>query len=161
MIDDQAAILTNHRIHNLQSYFTHSFRIHLGVLWDSTRVIIWALAGANPFWYHFLNVCVHLLCVISLFMLTHRIFDDRALAFLSAFIFAVHPIHTEAVSWISGGHYAFSGLFFIVTFVLFLRWQESSASWVPAVLCFVIGLFAGHAVVMLPLMIIGFNFFLR
>ncbi|GAA6084985.1 protein O-mannosyl-transferase TMTC1 isoform X1 [Tachysurus ichikawai] len=57
------------------------------------------LGGMTPFYFHVVNVCLHC-AVTALLMHTckHYVFKDARLAFLTALLFAVHPIHTEAVS---------------------------------------------------------------
>jgi len=60
------------------------------------------LFGPVAFGFHLVNLVVHLAIVSVLFFLTERMFRQRAVAFVAAALFAVHPIHTESVSWISG-----------------------------------------------------------
>lgn len=53
----------------------------------------------NPFYFHVTNLLLH--CAVTcLLMYTCEccVFEDGLLAFVTALIFAVHPIHTEAVS---------------------------------------------------------------
>nr|XP_029484535.1 protein O-mannosyl-transferase TMTC1-like [Oncorhynchus nerka] len=55
------------------------------------------LGGMTPLYFHVVNVCLH--CAVTC-LLMHTcdrcVFDDPRLAFLTALLFAVHPIHTEA-----------------------------------------------------------------
>ena len=66
----------------------------------------YAVNGINPFGYHLVNVLLHVVCVLILWIVCVRIVFVRTgplhidLGFLSAALFAVHPIHTEAVSLI-------------------------------------------------------------
>lgn len=47
--------------------------------------------------YHLLNVVFHaIVCV--LFLRVCRVFQDKSSSLVAALLFAVHPIHTEAVS---------------------------------------------------------------
>lgn len=57
------------------------------------------LHGMSPFYFHITNLLLH--CAVTcLLMYTCEccVFEDGHLAFVTALIFAVHPIHTEAVS---------------------------------------------------------------
>jgi len=65
--------------------------------------------GFNPFVFHLFNILYYALTCIILFFILQRILqrkldDNSALivAFFSALIFAVHPIHTEVVANIKG-----------------------------------------------------------
>jgi len=57
------------------------------------------LGGMTPLYFHVANVCLH--CAATcLFMYTCErcVFGDQRLAIVTALLFAVHPVHTEAVS---------------------------------------------------------------
>ncbi|KAG7497537.1 hypothetical protein JOB18_039344 [Solea senegalensis] len=57
------------------------------------------LGGMAPLYFHMVNVCLH--CAVTCLLLhtcQYCVFADSRLAFLTALLFAVHPVHTEAVS---------------------------------------------------------------
>ena len=61
--------------------------------------------GLNPFGYHLVNIALHTLCVFLIWALCARmvfvgIKSKTDLSFVTAMVFAVHPVHTEAVSCI-------------------------------------------------------------
>jgi tetratricopeptide (TPR) repeat protein len=68
--------------------------------------IEYELFGLNPFVGHFINVLLFaLLCVWIFYFLRLLLKDQRhseIIAFLSAMLFAVHPIHTEVIANIKG-----------------------------------------------------------
>lgn len=72
------------------------------------------LAGMTPFYFHLVNVCLHCM-VTALLMHTCEqcVFDDSNLSFLTALLFSVHPIHTEAVSLHTFDHLLFLAIDFI------------------------------------------------
>ncbi|KAG5267253.1 hypothetical protein AALO_G00219680 [Alosa alosa] len=80
------------------------------------------LGGMEPFYFHVVNVCLHC-AVTALLMHTCEccVFDDSRLAFLTALLFAVHPIHTEAVSGIVGRADVLACLLFLLTFLSYIR----------------------------------------
>lgn len=64
------------------------------------------LGGMTPLYFHIVNVCLH--CAVTcLLMYTceYCIFENPCLAFVAALLFAVHPVHTEAVSTLSHTSY--------------------------------------------------------
>ena len=63
---------------------------------------------------------LHALIVCLLFGLTKRLFQDQWLAFAAAAIFALHPIHTESVAWVSGVTDLDLALFYLAAFWFFL-----------------------------------------
>uniref|UniRef100_A0AAY4DMD1 dolichyl-phosphate-mannose--protein mannosyltransferase n=1 Tax=Denticeps clupeoides TaxID=299321 RepID=A0AAY4DMD1_9TELE len=80
------------------------------------------LAGMNPFYFHMVNVCLHCAATI-LFMHTCErcVFNDGCRAFLTALLFAVHPIHTEAVSGVVGRADVLACLLFLLAFLSYIR----------------------------------------
>lgn len=57
------------------------------------------LHGMTPLYFHIVNVCLHCAVTCLLMHTCERcVFEDSRLAFVTALIFAVHPVHTEAVS---------------------------------------------------------------
>jgi len=61
-----------------------------------------ALWGLNPIGYHVLNLALHLGVAVLLFLLIHLLFGDWFLAWLATLFYVAHPVHVEAVSYISG-----------------------------------------------------------
>lgn len=66
-----------------------------------------ALWDLDPSFMHLENILVHSLNVILLFLVARKIFATFApertyLPLLSALLFCLHPVNTEAVAWISG-----------------------------------------------------------
>ncbi|KAJ8332121.1 hypothetical protein SKAU_G00429060 [Synaphobranchus kaupii] len=88
-----------------------------------------ALGGMTPLYFHVVNVCLHC-AVTSLLMRTceRSVFDDSRPAFLTALLFAVHPIHTEAVSGIVGRADVLACLLFLLTFLSYIRSIDRSCS---------------------------------
>ena len=90
-----------------------------------TVFLDWSLFKENPFGYHFTNFAFHLACVILIFFLCLRLTQSPNVSFISALMFAVHPVHTEAVSYISGRSDLICGFFIFLSFYLYLRFLDS------------------------------------
>lgn len=59
------------------------------------------ISRLNPFTYHVHNVALHILNAVLIFVILY-IFVGSFIAFITSLLFAVHPIHVEAVTYISG-----------------------------------------------------------
>ncbi len=57
--------------------------------------------GPLPYIYHLANVVLNAAVVVLLFAVTRRLFQSSRIALVTAILFALHPIHTESVSWIA------------------------------------------------------------
>nr|XP_020479545.1 transmembrane and TPR repeat-containing protein 1 isoform X3 [Monopterus albus] len=80
------------------------------------------LGGMTPLYFHIVNVFLH--CAVTC-LLMHTceccVFEDSRLAFVTALLFAVHPVHTEAVSGIVGRADVLACLLFLLTFLSYIR----------------------------------------
>ncbi len=58
--------------------------------------------GSNPFGWHLLNMLLHIGVCLLAFLLLRRWEVSPISALAISLVFAVHPVHTESVAWISG-----------------------------------------------------------
>ncbi|XP_032445974.1 protein O-mannosyl-transferase TMTC1 isoform X1 [Xiphophorus hellerii] len=80
------------------------------------------LGGMTPLYFHIINVCLHCAVTCLLMYTCERcVFENPCLAFITALLFAVHPVHTEAVSGIVGRADVLACLLFLLTFHLYIR----------------------------------------
>jgi len=63
--------------------------------------ILYRIFGVAPWGWHLENVILHAINVLLLFALARKILDHGPAAWLTALLFALHPVHVEAVSWVS------------------------------------------------------------
>ena len=97
------------------------------------------LGGLNPAGYHFFNITVHLLSAILLWAIVSRtlrmkFFDEKfaqvadPLALLVALVWALHPLQTECVAYVTQCTELMMGLFLLATLYASLRyWAATSA----------------------------------
>ncbi|XP_005500376.2 protein O-mannosyl-transferase TMTC1 [Columba livia] len=80
------------------------------------------LAGMNPFYFHAVNVILHcLVTLVLMYTCDKAVFKDCRLAFVTALFFAVHPVHTEAVTGIVGRADVLACLLFLLAFLSYNR----------------------------------------
>lgn len=121
----------------------------------ATFALNWRFGGAHPLGYHLFNVILHagatlLLCLLLVALLGSSP-PVKDVAFAAALVFAVHPLHTEAVSSVVGRAELLAAGFLFAAWILHLRDQK-----VPALICFVMALLSKEsAVVFLPLLLVG------
>lgn len=85
-----------------------------------TIIFDYALWGMNTFGYHLTNFLFHLFNVTLIFYLAQRITRHLRGSFICALLFAIHPIHTEAVTYISGRSDLICAFFLLSSFYLYL-----------------------------------------
>src|SRR5208283_5743595 len=104
--------------------------------------------------------------VCVLFGLTKRLFQDQWLAFIAAAIFALHPIHTESVAWVSGVTDLDLAVFYVITFWLYLNsarphGARSELAQLGMVAAFVLTILSKEQAVTLPLVAPIYEHFYR
>lgn len=79
-----------------------------------------ALFGLDPRAFHAVNLLVHAAGVLLLFALGRRLFATTGSALLAAALLAVHPIHSESVSFVTARNNLFALAFALATLLLFV-----------------------------------------
>src|SRR5271168_934939 len=64
-------------------------------------LVLWKIFGPMPFGFHLFSLIMQCAVVVMMFYAGRRLFQDDRIAWFAALLFAVHPIHTEAVAWIA------------------------------------------------------------
>lgn len=115
--DDNRQILMNPLIQDSKLYIKALFsdvwafkgdgNIATSNYWRPTfvawMILNFKLFGTSPFGWHLANVLLHtFICLLTFFLLYKRWNVDLFLAFAISLLFAVHPVHVESVTWISG-----------------------------------------------------------
>ncbi len=77
--------------------------------------------STSPFGYHLFNVLLHGVDSCLLYLVTRLLFRSESAALVTGVLFAVHPIHTEAVAWVSGRAELLAAFFFFLSWLLYLR----------------------------------------
>lgn len=112
--------------------------------------------GASAVGYHLINILLHVVVVWLVIAVGANLFKDTASALLAGLLFALHPIHTESVSWIAGVMDVELAVFFLTAFLLFLELENARHGkmlWLKAGLyfSFVCALLSKEQAVTLPL----------
>lgn len=123
---------------------THYWPVTYTVLWLQHR--LWGLA---PLGYHVVNVVLH--GVIGLFVvgLVGRL--GLAGGWLAALLFALHPVHVEAVAWIDELKDLLATLGYLAAAELFLAGERRLRTGMAAAAILAIALLAKSSAVTLPL----------
>ena len=121
--------------------------------------------GLKPFGFHLTNVLAHTLTGVILYLVILAILGQEPVAFLSAILFLAHPIHTEAVAWISGRGDMFFALFYLLAFLLYIKAGTRDPGGIPGFnrlyllsgISFVLALQSKEMAITLPLILILYD----
>ena len=68
----------------------------------ASYVVDYSLWGLNPAGYHLTNILLHVGVAIALFYFLNLLFGSQKISLAASLLYAVHPAHTQAVSYILG-----------------------------------------------------------
>jgi hypothetical protein len=171
--DDNRLIVTNPSIEHLSN-------VHEIVWHEVTRPIVnlsyaidFHFWGRNPFGYHLTSLGLHLINIALVYLLAWRVTDDRqrrspptrdwlkpgVVAFGTAMLFAVHPMMTEAVGYVSGRSELLCGIFFLVAMLTMRRrMQGGGAGWlIASIVAWLLAMASKEIAVMFPLVLLAYD----
>jgi tetratricopeptide (TPR) repeat protein len=133
ILDDHGQIVTNPQVQswgNLPRLLTtnlwsqrvgedlgHYYR----PLFSVYMLLIDTFGGLTPWFWHVSSILLHVACTYFVFLFCRELLEmDRAASF-AAILFALHPIHVDAVSWVSASDEILFTLFLLgaLLFLLF------------------------------------------
>src|SRR3989344_1434893 len=79
------------------------------------------LFGDSPASFHVVNIILNGLAVFLVYLFVFDLFKNRALALVSAFLFAILPIHTSAVAYIKSRDEILAAIFILLGWRSFLK----------------------------------------
>jgi hypothetical protein len=138
VFDDRLQILQNPYILSwrfLPHYFTSnvwSFRPGMVSNYYRPLFFVWlrlneALFGLQPAGWHLTSVLMHLLVTLEVYLVGERLLPDRRVAAVAAALFAVHPVHTESVAWVSGITDPLMAALMLASLLAYFRFRDGGA----------------------------------
>lgn len=121
------------------------------------------LWGLNPVGYHVVNIFLHIFSATALFFITLKLFKKIKIAFLSGFIFLIHPVQTEVVSYISGRADILLVFFLLISFLALLYSLKVTGSRKKIILIFIslasfiMALLSKETAIIFPFLIVLFR----
>ena len=168
--DDEFLIVYNPLIKSLRNIpdsFTHPF---FPSVFETPQITFYrplvtivnmfqyAIFGLHPFWWHLFNILLHAANAALFYMLLVKILhtSQRESMFIAMF-YAVLPVHTEAVCFISGRTDVLA-LFFILSGMIFFFQEKRNRAYVISMICFVLGLLSKELVLMFPIALMAVDY---
>ncbi len=128
--DDKVEVVGNLTIRTLESW-------HAVLGYNASRPLViltwaldWHLWELEPLGYHVVNVLIHMINASLAFLLGEAVARRLALrrpllvALVVAALWAVHPMTTEAVTYITGRSESLCATFYLASVLCWLRWRS-------------------------------------
>ena len=136
---DDGLIYANYYIRSLDwDGIRRMFTYERGATYQPVRMLSYAIDyrfwKLNPLGYHITNILFYVLTCVMVFF-TMRTLSSHLregvqgsshfrVALLGSLVFAAHPVHVEAVTWLAARKEVLQGFFFFTAFYLYLRGRE-------------------------------------
>jgi len=128
-------------------------------------MLTYALFGLRPWAFHLVNILLHAGASVLVFLVgvqlhrAARSTPPHEIPFLAALLFATHPIHTEAVTWIAGFPEVSFSLLFLLSLYLYIRaaaddGRPRAALHLSSWLCFFLALLSKETALVLPVVLL-------
>jgi len=136
-------------------------------LLNLSLALCYSVSGTNTWSYHAFNLAIHLLAALLLFGIVRRTrlkpgednpSSQTALAFAVALIRVVHPLNTEAVTYLIQRAESLMGLFYLLTLYCFVRSIGRNTGWlVASVVACLCGMATKEVMVSAPVIVLLYD----
>ena len=172
VFDDRATIVENKYLPDFKgsfpSFFSNSY-FEIAEAEASYRPVatlsyylLYGIGELNPFWYHLGSLILHMLNVILVYFLTQALQKDKNAALVAGLLFACHPVLTEAINCISFNEDLLAALFYMMSFLLYLkstpnRKATAVISFLLSLLLYFLGLLSKEMAITLPMVVVIYD----
>ncbi|MBN1901498.1 tetratricopeptide repeat protein, partial [Candidatus Sumerlaeota bacterium] len=126
------------------------FPLTSSMLW-----VEWRIFGDNPVGYRIVNILLHGISTILIFLILKELGIPGA--FLCAALFGLHPVHVESVAWITQRKNALAMAFYLLTILCFVKSDKTNNKrlYILSLVFYILSLFSKTAVVTTPFVLLG------
>lgn len=120
----------------------------------------YTLWGLNPAGYRLTNIILHALNSVLIYVLASHISRGRV-PLTASLLFALHPVHTEAVVGITFREDLLVTFFFLFSLICYIRFANGARGvfYILSLLLFFIALLSKEMAVTLPLILLAYDYF--
>jgi hypothetical protein len=156
--DDYNVILNNGAVHSWSAW-SHDLSHGIRPVLKFTFAVNWT-SGLGLLGFHLLNLLTHATNTVFFYFISRRITRDlpsEAPALCTALLFAVHPVQTEAVVYISGRSTSLMATFYLGSMLAYIRGSDAQGHfWSHEVspVLFIMGLLTKEIAIALPVVLL-------
>jgi len=133
-------------------------------------MLTYHLFGLKPLCFHVVNLVFHCGVSVLVFLIIKRLLTDHSVRtssayfsppFIAAMLFASHPIHTEAVTWIAGLPDVAFSFFYLLSFYFYISFRNGvKRAYLLSLLSFLAATLFKEPALTLPIMLVAYDYLL-
>jgi tetratricopeptide (TPR) repeat protein len=163
--DDADVLLKNKDVHqfNVKAFFVKHYVGNYAPLTMIGFAIDWALFHGSAFWHHFINVMLHLINALLVFLLIKKLTNNLWTAFLVYIVFSFHPTQIETVAWVAAKNNLLYSSFFLSALICYVNYiqQKHSKYYIFSLVLFVLSVLSKPSAICFPLCLLAIDYFLQ
>lgn len=143
-------------------------------LWHPLSFLTFALDyfafGLDPIGYHLTNIVLHTLNTYLVFIIATRLcrYVNRpykqtiVAAFITAFLFGVHPLHVESVAWVSERKDVLCSFFFLLSLIAYIKYiskAQKKFNYLLATSFFILAVMSKPMAISLPVVLLIIDYY--
>jgi tetratricopeptide (TPR) repeat protein len=109
--------------------------------------------------YHLTNIILHICATLAVFWLIYIFYKDLILSLLTSLLFVIHPVHTEAVSYISGRADSLAVVFLLLCFIFYIKelQHHKKSFYILMLVSYVLALLSRENSLILPVLLLLYH----
>lgn len=150
------AYFTTHVWEYIVPYMKGNYYRPIFMIW---LLLNFKLFGLHPGAWHLAVVALHLVVTWQVYRLALRMLGNEPAALVSAALFGLHPVHAEAVAWISGATEPLAAMLMLASLLSYMAFRERQRArdYAISLTWFCLALFAKEPAVMVPVLLLGYD----
>lgn len=167
-IDDPQYVLSNTWIQgvtweHIKHIFSNPYYLNYSPLHLFSYTLDHAVAGLNPYAFHLSNNIRAGLVAGFVYLVGLSLTRHRLPAIAAAVLFVVHPVHVEAVAWISSRKDLVAAAFVLPCLLAYLKYRQRDATgwYLLSLLLFLLALLGKLSVVTFPVVLLLVDLFIE
>ncbi|MFH0969810.1 MAG: tetratricopeptide repeat protein [Patescibacteria group bacterium] len=166
--DDFDSIVNNQYIRswsNFPKFFSQNLTAGAGTINNYWRPLLlisfaadYSIGKISPFIYHLQSTFWHILSAILIFLIFSKILKNNFISFLTSLLFLIHPLQTEATTYVAGRADPMHSALMLLSFLFFLKSIEIprifNKKYLLSILFFILALLVKERAIIFPSLIV-------
>ena len=117
--------------------------------------------GLDPFGYHFVALIIHLLGTLLVYRISYQLASNGSVAFLCGLLFGLHPVHVEAITFLTASIDTLGIIFLFASFYFYIASQNNNrkgfAAYLYSLLLAFLAIFTHELAIVLPILFLFYD----